>query len=77
MLVLSREKEEDVVILLPDGRKIVVAVIEIVGGKKARLGFVADNDITILRGDLYSAFDCKKREAAAAAVVAKEETVPA
>jgi len=48
MLVLSRKKNESVIITLPDGREIVVVVVEIDRGK-IRLGFQADADVKIDR----------------------------
>lgn len=51
MLVLSRKKEENIVIKIPDGRVITLKVVQIVGDK-VRLGFNAPVDIEIQRSEL-------------------------
>ena len=48
MLVLSRKKDETIVI----GDNIIVTVVEIVGDR-VRLGFVAPKDVTIHRREVY------------------------
>lgn len=53
MLVLSRKHDEDIVIKTPEGRTIVVKVVQIVGDK-VRLGFTADPDIIISRHELLT-----------------------
>lgn len=53
MLVLSRKHDEDIVIKTPEGRTIVVKVVQIVGDK-VRLGFTADPDIIISRRELLT-----------------------
>lgn len=53
MLVLSRKKSERVFVTLPDGDRVVVAVVKI-RGDKVRLGFDAPADVIIARDD------CKK-----------------
>ncbi len=54
MLVLSRKTDQTAVARLPDGREIVVKVIEIRNGT-VRLGFEADRDITIDRREVHDA----------------------
>lgn len=51
MLVLSRNSQQEVVILLPDGRRITILVIE-AHGNRARLGFECDREIQIFRAEL-------------------------
>jgi carbon storage regulator len=51
MLVLSRKKDEDVVIA---GGLITVKIIEI-RGDKVRLGFVAPKDVDIYRKEIFDA----------------------
>jgi carbon storage regulator CsrA len=50
MLVLSRKRNEDIIIGEGD-KKVIVRVVEIVGDK-VRLGFVADQSVTILRAEV-------------------------
>jgi carbon storage regulator CsrA len=53
MLVLSRKKDERVIIRTPEGREIVVTVVECcLKGNKVRLGFSADRDVQIYRDEL-------------------------
>ena len=53
MLVLSRKKDEDVFIQTPEGRTIVIRVVEIIGDK-VRLGFNAEPAVTIMRSELLT-----------------------
>lgn len=53
MLVLSRKKDEDVFIKTPEGRTVVIRVVEIVGDK-VRLGFTAEEAVTIMRSELLT-----------------------
>jgi len=55
MLVLSRKREEQIVI----GNGIVVKVIEICGDR-VKLGFIAPGNISIDRGEVYLAKKEKK-----------------
>lgn len=55
MLVLSRHKSEEVVIKA-GGEEIVVAVADI-RGDKVRLGFVADESVTIHRREVQEVID--------------------
>lgn len=50
MLVLSRKKEESIVI----GDNIVITVVE-VRGDKVRLGIVAPKDVSVHREEIYQA----------------------
>lgn len=56
MLVLSRHRDEDIVITTPEGRRIRVAVVEL-RGDKVRLGFEADRDVTIHRHETQALID--------------------
>ena len=52
MLVLSREVDEEIVLVLPDGREISVMVVDL-QGDKARIGIQADRDIRIHRKEIW------------------------
>lgn len=55
MLVLSRRRDESIVITL-DGRRVVVVVVDI-RGDKVRIGIEADPDISIHRGEVQDRID--------------------
>jgi carbon storage regulator len=55
MLVLSRRRDESIVISL-DGRRVVVVVVDI-RGDKVRIGIEADPDISIHRGEVQDRID--------------------
>ena len=50
MLVLSRKRDEDIVIGEGD-KKVVIRVVEI-RGDKVRLGFIAGDGVTIMRSEI-------------------------
>lgn len=52
MLVLSRKKNEDIVIGKGDN-KVVIRVVEI-RGDKVRLGFIAPDGVTIMRTEIIN-----------------------
>ena len=52
MLVLSRKKDETVILRIPGRQDIQIVVTRIDGRNKVRLGIVADKDVTILRSEL-------------------------
>lgn len=54
MLVLSRFRGEAVVITTPDGRKVVVTVVAVRSNGQVRLGFAADDDVSINRDEVES-----------------------
>jgi carbon storage regulator len=56
MLVLTRKRLETVVFGMPDGRRITVSVQDL-KGDKVRLGFNADADISIHRGEVQELVD--------------------
>lgn len=64
MLVLTRKKNETVIITLPDGRTIVAVVAE-TRGDKVRLGFIADDDIKIHRSEVHRAIRAESEKVAA------------
>jgi carbon storage regulator len=55
MLVLSRHRDESIVIML-DGRRVVVMVVAI-RGDKVRLGIAADPNISIHRSEIQDRVD--------------------
>ena len=52
MLVLSRKKDEVVILRIPGREDIQIVVTRIDGRNKVRLGIVADKEVTILRSEL-------------------------
>lgn len=62
MLVLSRKKDETIVIRVPGREDIRLTVVRIDNMNKVRLGVEADKDVVILRSEL----DSSLREAAKA-----------
>lgn len=52
MLVLSRNIDQKIFIILPDLRQIEVMLVDVSHSGRARLGFVAPPDILILRDDV-------------------------
>ncbi len=64
MLVLSRKKNESIVI----NNDIVITVVEI-RGDKVRLGIVAPKDVPVHRQEVYEAIHGHRPDAAPAAVV--------
>lgn len=51
MLVLSREKGEDIMI----GNDIVIKIVDVRGGKKVRLGITAPRDTPVHRREIWEA----------------------
>lgn len=66
MLVLSRKKNESIVI----NNDIVVTVVEI-RGDKVRLGIVAPKEVPVHRQEVYDAIHGRDHEAAPAPMVVK------
>lgn len=58
MLVLSRKKNEDILVKTPEGRTVTIKVVEIIGDR-VRLGFVADDCVTIMRSELVTPSEAK------------------
>lgn len=63
MLVLSRKRDEEIVIQTPSGEIITLLLVEI-RGEKVRLGFTAEQKIKVHRKEVYDAIQRKKGEAA-------------
>lgn len=59
MLVLSRKPKQSIVILLPNGEKITVAIIAI-DGKDVRPGFDAPPNIPVHREEVFKAIMAAK-----------------
>ena len=59
MLVLSRQRDESIVI----GDNVQVTIVDI-RGDKVRLGIVAPNDISVHRKEVYDAIQRENRKAA-------------
>jgi carbon storage regulator CsrA len=51
VLILSRKRNEDIVIKTAEGRVITIKVIDIIGDR-TRLGFIADDCVSIVRKEL-------------------------
>mgnify|MGYP003346622047 CR=1 FL=1 len=58
MLVLSRKKDEDILVTTVDGHVVTIRVVEIVGDN-VRLGFVAAEQVTIMRSELLTPREVK------------------
>ena len=52
MLVLSRKKDEKLLIKTPMGEEVEITIVNIDGKNRVRLGIKADKQITILRSEL-------------------------
>lgn len=52
MLVLSRKKDETIILKGPDMKDIRITVVRIDNRNKVRIGIDADKDITVLRSEL-------------------------
>ena len=62
MLVLSRQCEEDIVIVPPGCEPITIRVVDI-RGDKVRLGIVAQKDVPVHRGEVWDAINKAKGKA--------------
>jgi len=51
MLILSRKKEETIVVTLPDGTEISIMIVDL-RGDRVRLGIEAPKDFKILRKEI-------------------------
>ena len=58
MLVLSRKRNEDILIKTPEGHIVTIRVVEIIGDK-VKLGFVADDCVSIMRSELVITKEAK------------------
>ena len=52
MLVLSRKKDETIILKRPDMSDIRITVVRIDNRNKVRIGIEADKDVTVLRSEL-------------------------
>ncbi len=52
MLVLSRKKDEQILIKQPGREPIKITIVKIDNRNKVRIGIEADDDVTILRSEL-------------------------
>lgn len=52
MLVLSRKKDETIILKGPDMKDIKITVVRIDGKNKVRIGIEADKNIVVLRSEL-------------------------
>lgn len=55
MLCITREREEDTIITTPEGRTIIVKILDIRGNQKVRVGFTADPAVVIHRREVHEA----------------------
>jgi carbon storage regulator len=69
MLVLSRQRDESIIVILPGGEEIELIVVDI-RGDKVRLGINASKDIHVHRKEVWQAI---KRENRAARQVKPED----
>ncbi len=59
MLVLSRKRDEKILITLPDGRLVEIMVVDI-QGDKVRLGIEAPKEVPVHRQEVYEAIQKKQ-----------------
>lgn len=64
MLVLSRHRDEEIVVVLPDGQKLIIMPVDI-RGDKVRLGIDAPKSIAIHRREIWDQI-CAEKELTAA-----------
>lgn len=57
MLVFSRETNEFIDVICPDGTRIEICVIEIRGGQKVRIGVNAPKEVAIHRREVTEAIE--------------------
>lgn len=56
MLVLSRQRDQDVIITTKSGERIIVTIVDI-RGDKVRMGFTADESVAIHRREVQEAIE--------------------
>ncbi len=59
MLVLSRKKDERLVLLIPGHEPIWITQVDI-RGDRSRLGFEAETDVKVFREEVYEAIQREK-----------------
>lgn len=62
MLILKRNWNQSIIIRLPDGRRIVVVVVQCPANATIKLGIEADRDIKVHREELLSAAERGEQE---------------
>lgn len=60
MLVLSRHRDEQIIITCPDGTRIVITVVDI-RGDKTRLGIAAPIEYSVHRNEIQAQVDAGDR----------------
>jgi len=68
MLILSRKKDESIII----GDKIEIKILEIDGGSRVSIGIEAPKDIEILRKELYEEVEDANKSAAGKSVLMED-----
>lgn len=58
MLVLSRKKDEKIILKHPDLPDIKITVVKIDNRNKVRIGIEADKEVTVLRSELEKSTTC-------------------
>ncbi len=58
MLVVSRKKNESVIVVLPDGRTVAITVCRI-KRESVRIGIEAPIDVTVVRSELAGGEQCQ------------------
>lgn len=53
MLVLSRKESESLILMLPDGREVKIAVVRIMG-HKVRIGIDAPREMAVHRREIHA-----------------------
>ena len=59
MLVLSRKKDETIILRGPNMDDIKITIVRIDNKNKVRVGIEADKEITVLRSELSGRSDCR------------------
>lgn len=75
MLVLSRKRDEKIVVTTPEGRRIVFTIVAI-RGDMVRTGWEADDDVTVHREEVQSAVGGKWKPLNSKAVSRKSKKPP-
>lgn len=61
MLVLTRQKDEEIVFELSDKRLVIIVIVDI-RGSKVRLGITAPKDIPVHRREIYDTIQREKAQ---------------
>jgi len=57
MLVLSRKKDEKIILKMPNTSDIVITIVNIDNRNKVRVGIEADKEVTVLRSELEPTYN--------------------